>query len=251
MTARVDPVPTFERIDAVPPKPRPHFVKEDEKVIWVGKPLLRAAASQVMGFLVGLLFISLFGGFGAVFQGGVAGVVIVFLLFLILIALIGFPMIALSRMVFVITDSGAYTRSGVFGEKVNQTSFEKITDITYHQDVPGRVFGYGSINVNTAGSTGNALTMLGLPNALEVKRLLERAKAEQYRSGRRDAGWEEFEDLPYFVPKADVARARCEQCGLLFKRPRQAMHGTAACPHCGQRTPLTEVRDDGHDPRTD
>lgn len=238
MTRQPD-VPTFEPIpDPAPQWSQPHFVDEDERILWVGKPLLRSAVSQATGLLVFVLFLLIIPGFRP--EGGIASAFTIGLVAFFGLFAVGMPMWALSRMVFVITDQAAYTRSGIFGEKVNQTSYEKITDISYNQDVLGRILGYGSININTAGSATQALTMQGLSDPLAVKRLLERAKADRLGGRARPEG-----GLPVFVPKDQVAQIRCPACDLVFKRPRRELGGPGTCTHCGHEFGLTEASQSG------
>lgn len=238
MTRQPD-VPTFEPVPDAPPQwSHPHFVDDDERILWIGKPLLRSAVSQATGLLVFVLFLLLIPGFAP--QGGIGSTFLVGLVAFFGLFAVGMPMWALSRMVFVITDQAAYTRSGIFGEKVNQTSYEKITDISYNQDVLGRILGYGSININTAGSATQALTMQGLSDPLAVKRLLERAKADRLGGRARPEA-----DLPVFVPKDQVVQIRCPDCELVFKRPRRDLGQSGACTHCGHEFELTEASHDG------
>ncbi len=238
MTRQPD-VPTFEPVaDETPAWAHPHFVDDEERILWVGKPLLRSAVSQATGLLVFVLFLLIIPGFRP--DGGIASAFTFGLVALFGVFAIGMPMWALSRMVFVITDQAAYTRSGIFGEKVNQTSYEKITDISYNQDVLGRIFGYGSININTAGSATQALTMQGLSDPLSVKRLLERAKANRLGGRERPD-----DDLPVFVRKDQVAQVRCPDCDLVFKRPRSQLGSPGECTHCGHEFDLPEAPTDG------
>jgi hypothetical protein len=66
---------------------------------------------------------------------------------------------------------------------VKQLTYDKITDITYRQDVLGRVLGYGGVIVDTAGGGAAPITMQGLADPLAAKELLERMRSRAMREG--------------------------------------------------------------------
>jgi membrane protein YdbS with pleckstrin-like domain/predicted RNA-binding Zn-ribbon protein involved in translation (DUF1610 family) len=242
------PPAPFERLG--PPGHRPDYVRSGENVVWIGKPVLRSIFGQVAAILPTFIFAFVFMGVGLFSPEArpfipfiiLGAIVLVFFIVII-------PIIQLRRMEFVITDAGAYTRRGIISVNVNQTTFDKITDISYRQDVLGRILGYGTLNVNTAGSNTNALVMVGLARAMSVKRLLEETK-ERGRQQRRQTSGASSQMraspapapfVPVFTPADQVATFRCTSCKASFRRPRSEAGSKRPCPECGKATIYKEA----------
>ncbi|MGQ3412157.1 PH domain-containing protein [Natrinema sp. LN54] len=95
-----------------------------------------------------------------------------------------------SRTAFVVTETVAATRHGVLGRTVRIVSLERIQNTTVEQDPIGRVVGYGTVTIETAGGSE-----LAFWNVEEPGRIRDRLEAERERltgseiPGRRDQ-WE-------------------------------------------------------------
>jgi membrane protein YdbS with pleckstrin-like domain/DNA-directed RNA polymerase subunit RPC12/RpoP len=221
---------TFQTITAPP------YVRGGERVLWIGKPTLRVIASNVFGFGMFILFGIVFTAGSAARGAAFAGRLFDGLLFAIVILLVGIHALRLRKTEFVITDQGLYTRTGLIGQSVSQTTHDKITDIALKQDILGRVLGYATLHVNTAGSSHAPVQMVGLPRALEVKQRIEQAREAFLVRGRPPAAAPSASPhaLPRFTLDEDLMRIRCPTTKRTFKRLKTEAGQRVACPHCGK-----------------
>lgn len=210
--------------------PAPAYVRSGERIVWFGRPTLRALASQAIGSLVmvlilGSILINQMDGAAALY-GPAIGV----LLLIVYATLMGFQALRLRRMEYVLTDQGVYTRSGLIGSAVAQTTFDKITDISVKQDVLGRALGYATLQLNTAGSNLAPVQMLGLRDAMETKRAIETARETSL--GRERPASSAPAAVPKFVLAQDIVLVRCPKTRQRFKRPRADLGRKVLCPLC-------------------
>ncbi len=66
---------------------------------------------------------------------------------------------------------------GLFDTKISQTSLERISDVTVHEDFLGTMFGYGALTVETSGEQDN-YEYLFLPQARDVARQIIESQEE-------------------------------------------------------------------------
>lgn len=156
---------------AAPPwtGPRPSYLQQGDTPVWFEKPRAIAAVGALRSS-VGLLPLLLFSNIVAPSRRpwvllGAFGLVLIF---------IAVRLMQLRRTEYVATDRRVYGRRGLVGTTVGQLTYDKITDITYHQDLLGRLFGYGSVTVQTAGGNQAPITMVGLADPLGAKETIER-----------------------------------------------------------------------------
>jgi len=166
----------------VPPwhGPVPAYLKRGDTPVWMATPRPIAAVTGLR-VLVGLAPMLLI---PAVFERvrNPAFFVAVLGLGLIIYAL---RATALRQMEYVATGRRVYARRGFFGTTVNQLTYDKITDITYRQDIAGRIFGFGSVIVNSAGSNAAPITMEGLADPIGSKEIIERWRDVYMGEARR------------------------------------------------------------------
>ncbi|MFC7069058.1 PH domain-containing protein [Halobaculum lipolyticum] len=107
------------------------------------------------------------------------------------LVLIGIPLIAsayLSRenTEYVITTEALYKKRGVLSRDVKRVGFEKVQDTSYTQGFFGTQFGYGDVDISTAGGAGVELSFDSVGDPKRIQELVnERIRA---RDGRGDAG---------------------------------------------------------------
>lgn len=149
--------------------PRPDYLQQGDVPVWRAKPRPIAAVGalrSILGLIPFLLFSSFMQGPQRVFIPIAAtGLVLMF---------IAVRFAQLRRTEYVATERRVYARAGLVGTTVNQLTYDKITDITFHQDLLGRIFGYGSVTLQTAGSNQAPITMIGLAAPLAAKETVER-----------------------------------------------------------------------------
>lgn len=220
--------PAAFRADAAP-----SYVRSGETLVWFGKPTLRSLASLFVGLSFTLLFVLPAAFASTATRAGTIVPLIMAGVILVLLALtFVFAVLRLRRTEYVITRTGIYTRTGIIGTSVVQTTFDKITDIEIRQDVLGRIFGYGTLQVNTAGSSLAPIQMHGLVDPIQAKSIVERTKDEFLE--RETSPPQGSRTLAYFTPRDEIRTFPCPQCGRSFPRPRTDAGKRALCPHCDQ-----------------
>lgn len=110
-----------------------------------------------------------------------AGYWIVFLLALLLIwtfifpiLLIGFVVLHKKSSKYVVTDKRVAARVGIISENFKSSTFKHITSLKVRQGLIGRIFNYGDLIIDTAGSGTDVEFRWGhIQNPIKVKNLIE------------------------------------------------------------------------------
>ncbi|WP_280585137.1 PH domain-containing protein [Halorubrum sp. Boch-26] len=95
------------------------------------------------------------------------------------LVLIGVPILAAAYLQYqntnyVVTDRGLYSKRGILSRDVKQIGFDKVQNISYSQSALGASFGYGSVDVSTAGGSGVELQFRSIPDPASVQELIAR-----------------------------------------------------------------------------
>ncbi|WP_226005784.1 PH domain-containing protein [Natrinema salinisoli] len=105
------------------------------------------------------------------------------------IVLIGLVIIAseylrVTNTHYVVTTRALYKKTGVLSRDVKRIEHAKVQDISYSQSALGTHFGYGSVEVSTAGGSGVEMAFTSVPDPKAVQqRISERIKRERGESG--------------------------------------------------------------------
>ena len=109
------------------------------------------------------------------------------------LVLVGIPILVGSYLQYtntnyVVTNRGLYSKRGILSRDVQQIGFEKVQNISYSQSALGSSFGYGSVNVSTAGGSGVELKFRSIPDPASVQELIAREvdDREQADAGEGD-----------------------------------------------------------------
>ena len=159
--------------------PRPDYLQEGDAPVWSARPRLAAALGalrSVLGLIPFLLFSS--------FMEGPRRVLIPLAAIGLVAMFVAVRFMQLRRTEYIATQRRVYARQGLVGTTVNQLTYDKITDVTFHQDLIGRLFGYGSVTLQTAGSNQAPITMIGLAYPLAAKEAIERWRDAYVGAGR-------------------------------------------------------------------
>lgn len=123
----------------------------DEPVIWSGRPRLSAAAPSV---LVGSIVAAVGVGWWALpaeptrlsLPVAVAAV-------LLGVAIPAASVLSILNTRYALTDRAAYVKRGVLGRSVARARLAKVENTAYAQSVTGSLFGYGTVELQTAGAS--------------------------------------------------------------------------------------------------
>lgn len=136
---------------------------DDEEILWAGQP-----APEVMygAYLVGIPLLPLL-GFG--------------------LLIIASAYLTRKNTDYVITDKSVYKKTGIFSRSVSEVEYEKVQNTSFSVGVVGRYFGYGDVDISTAGGSGVEMSLDGVSDPQDVqKRLSRRVKEIQGGRGRDD-----------------------------------------------------------------
>jgi uncharacterized membrane protein YdbT with pleckstrin-like domain len=95
------------------------------------------------------------------------------------LVLIGIPIVVSAYLqrentAYVVTTDALYRKSGVLSRSVQRVDFGKVQNTTYSQGFFGRQFGYGTVDVSTAGGAGVELAFESVPEPKRVQELVNR-----------------------------------------------------------------------------
>lgn len=128
---------------------------EDEDLVWSGKP---HKSSLIPAFIIGVP---------------------------LSIILIGLPIIASAYLYrentqYVVTTDALYRKSGVISRDVQRIDFGKVQNTSYSQGFFGTRFGYGNVDISTAGGSGVEMQFQSVSNPRHVQETInKRVKATQ------------------------------------------------------------------------
>ena len=123
-------------------------LEDDEEVLWSSRP---HRSSLVPAFVVGIpLSIVLIG----------------------LVILLG-AYLTYKNTNYVVTNSGLYKKTGILSRDVQKIGFDKVQNISYSQSAIGSYFGYGNVEVSTAGSSGVEMQFRSVPAPADVQELID------------------------------------------------------------------------------
>lgn len=106
--------------------------------------------------------------------------------------LVGIPVLASAYLSYrntnyVVTSAGLYKKTGVLSRNVQRVEFDKVQDTSYRQGFFGTRFGYGTVDVSTAGGSGVELQFDNVDGPRQVQTLInERIRKREARQSDGD-----------------------------------------------------------------
>jgi uncharacterized membrane protein YdbT with pleckstrin-like domain len=99
--------------------------------------------------------------------------------------LIGIPILVSAYLTYqnthyVVTDAGLYKKTGILSRDVQKIGFDKVQNTSYSQSAIGGYFGYGNVDVSTAGGSGVEMRFRSVPDPADVQqRINKRVKSKE------------------------------------------------------------------------
>ncbi len=155
-------------------------LEDDEEIVWVGGPDRRTLLPTLaIGIPLSIVLI---------------GILII----------VG-EYLRIRNTVYVITDGAVYRKTGVLSRDVKRIDHEKVQDISYSQSALGSTFGYGTVQLTTAGGAGVEMAFRSVPDPRTVQQRI----SEQV--GRhRDPGQGEGDVLEEILTELRAIRTAVE-----------------------------------------
>jgi len=135
-----------------------------EEIVWIGRPAFETLYGTILSGL--LLTVVLIG-------------------FLILLG-VPFAYLRIQNTDYVVTTESLYVKSGIFSTNIETVDLDRIQNTEYNRSFWGKQFGYGSISISTAGSSGAEISFDGIPDAPAVRDRI--TELQRRHSGRGDDG---------------------------------------------------------------
>jgi membrane protein YdbS with pleckstrin-like domain len=135
---------------------------EDETLVWSGKP---HKSSLIPALIIGVpLSVVLIG-----------------------LVIIGAAYLYRENTRYVVTTDALYRKSGVVSRDVQRIDFGKVQNTSYSQGFFGARFGYGNVDISTAGGSGVEMQFQSVPEPRHIQETInKRVKAQRGNSTRED-----------------------------------------------------------------
>lgn len=137
----------------------------DEGVVWQGQPRIK---SIIPALIVGIPMIAVFG----------LGILI-----------IAGAYLSVKNTDYVVTDESLYVKKGVLSRSVQKIGFDKVQNISFSQGVLGNYFGYGNIEISTAGGSGVEMRFRSIEDPKQVQEeinsLMRKTQGDQTAEGEK------------------------------------------------------------------
>jgi len=124
------------------------------------------------------------------------------------------------RDIWVVTDQRVVDEAGIFTIRSMECPLDKITNVMIAQSVPGRILGYGKIQIQTAGEAGlNEVVKVMRPrlfrNAIFEQQERSRERMMQRRAeieAQQPAEEEDMKECPFCAEKIRAKAVICRFC---------------------------------------
>jgi len=96
---------------------------------------------------------------------------------------------------FVVTSDSVYRKKGIFSRSVKKIDFDKVQNISFSQGIFGKQFGYGNIEISTAGGSGVEMRFRSIENPQKVQRKINDLIKDEQETNKTEKGRSEKEVL--------------------------------------------------------
>jgi uncharacterized membrane protein YdbT with pleckstrin-like domain len=133
---------------------------DDEEIEWMGEPVpISIVGTAIWGLILTVVLIG----------------------FLILLTL-PLSWLSIKNTDYVITNKSLYVKKGVMSTNIESVGLDKIQNTEFSQSIWGTQFGYGSIEISTAGSSGAEISFQNIQDAGSVRETIN-TLGNEYTSG--------------------------------------------------------------------
>lgn len=209
--AREDLPVVFARPAEEHPVPGWLGLDEDEHLLWEAHPAWTSVAAGIavgVGLLVAFVI-------GSLLYPQVS-------VFLLPVAMVGLFVIAGSVYTvyvthYAVTNRSLYVKRGILSLNVESVGFERIQNTEYTRSFVGKILGYGTVEIATAGSSGTDLSFSSVAHPAMVRELIMQLEREHGDRGEV-AVTTAFEEL---LAEFDATRSAIERAERRLRSRRE------------------------------
>ena len=120
------------------------ILKKDENVVLVIRPHWFVLVWPSLFVLIGIILGVLIGNYGYIIP-------------LVLLLNLGYQIVQRNNNLWAVTNLRVIDEFGVFSHNSKESPLDKINNVTYEQNIWGRIFGYGNVQIQTAAEIGSTV----------------------------------------------------------------------------------------------
>jgi uncharacterized membrane protein YdbT with pleckstrin-like domain len=134
------------------------WLRENETVVWEGRPRL----TTIVGSLIaGLVVVAVAVGLAAIVDPRLAA-----------LGLLGVPLpvfgyLWVQNITYLVTTRAIWVKTGIVGCSVRRITLSKVQNTAYQQSIRGSLFGYGTVTVDVAGGRDIDFRRISDPQAVQ------------------------------------------------------------------------------------
>ena len=180
---------------------------EDEEIVWSGKPHESSLIpALVIGLPLSLVLVGLFIIAGSYLQR--------------------------ENTQYVVTTDGLYKKTGILSRDVQRIDFGKVQNTSYSQGFFGSRFGYGNVDISTAGGSGIEMQFRSVPEPREIQELINKRVKGSRGEPTTESGETKRDVLDEILVELTAIRSTLEA--------QQGTTGTTSAPTSNTRNTADE-----------
>lgn len=142
----------------------------EESIVWQGQPRIK---SIIPAIIFGLPFAVV--GIGFLIMAG--------------------AYLNVKNTEYVVSSNALYVKKGILSRSVQKIGFDKVQNISFSQGILGNHFGYGNIEISTAGGSGVEMRFRSIENPKQVQEKINDLMKDTQQDSDSDEGRSQKEVL--------------------------------------------------------
>lgn len=135
---------------------------------------------------------------------------------------------------YVITSVAVYKKTGILSRNVKRIEFDKVQNTSYQQSFVGSRFGYGSVDIATAGTGGVEMRFRNVRTPREVQTLINERSAEtQDQNGADDDAEAVLDEI---LEELQAIRRTLDTNGAIPVEPSDSRQHESTADHAEERS---------------
>ncbi|WP_435363458.1 PH domain-containing protein [Haloarchaeobius sp. DYHT-AS-18] len=122
---------------------------------------------------------------------------------------------------YVVTTDGLYKKTGILSRDVQKIDFDKVQNISFSESFLGKQFGFGNVDISTAGGSGVEMQFMAVSDPKQVQELINK-RIKQARGTQKDSDEDKEQVLDEILVELRAIRESFERIEGETPDPNQA-----------------------------